>query len=213
MKRFSHSLLLMALILIVAMCTSERDESEQPLETSSKVLGGAESGSRSEIILFDPASIPLNNGQPVFDGTCTASVVVPRAGAYRCEFENGGVGDPCFAVEGDRLMCEPNPVFGSYQALVAVKEPLPEAQTTVEEPVPFFLDIGSNKPPCAKRAEPFEVSGYTVTYTCHAPGAFIVGDLDTSAATWTADYITTDTQSTQVTYGPESSDVVRAWVH
>jgi len=93
--------------------------------------------------------------------------------------------------------------------LVTVTEPLPETASTAAEPVPFFLDIGSNKPPCAKRAETFEVSGYAVTYTCHAPGAFIVGELDTSGRTWVAQYITTDTQSTQVTYGPEAGTMYR----
>ena len=185
----------------------------QLVETSSQIVGGGGSGSGTEIIPFDPASIAVNDSQPVLDGTCAASVAVPRAGAYRCDLENGGVGDPCFVVEGDLLICEPNPVFGSYQALVTVTEPLPQTVSTVAEPVPFFLDIGSNKPPCAKRAETFEVSGHTVTYTCQAPGAFIVGELDTSGLTWVAQYITTDTQSTQVTYGPEASDVLRAWVH
>jgi hypothetical protein len=181
---------------------------------ASQIVGGAESGSGgTEIIPFDPASIPINESQPVFDASCAASVAVPRAGAYSCSFENGGAGDPCFVVEGDRLMCGPNPVHGSYQTLVTATEPLPETGSTASEPVPFFLDIGSNKPPCVKRAEPSEVSGYTATYTCRAPGAFIVGDLDTSGATWVAQYITTDTQNTQVTYGPEASDVVRAWVH
>jgi hypothetical protein len=40
-----------------------------------------------------------------------------------------------------------------------------------------------------------------------------VGELDTTKATWVAQYITTDTQATQITYGPQASDVVRAWVH
>jgi hypothetical protein len=107
------------------------------------------------------------------------------------------------------LICEPNPVFGSYQALVTVTEPLPETVSTAAEPVPFFLDIGSNKPPYAKRAEKFEVSGYTVTYTCHALGASVVGELDTSGWSWVAQYITTDAQSTQATYGPEASTMYR----
>jgi hypothetical protein len=185
----------------------------QLVETSSKVVGSVGTGGGTQVIPFDPASIAVNENQPVLGGTCADSVAVPRAGAYRCDLENGGVGDPCFVVAEDQLMCEPNPVFGSYQALVAVTGPLPETVSTAAEPVPFFLDIGSDKPPCSKRDETFEVSGHTVTYNCQAPGAFVVGELDKSGPIWLAQYITTDAQSTQVTYGPESSDVLRAWVH
>jgi hypothetical protein len=165
------------------------------------------------VIPFDPGSIARSENQPLLGGTCEASVVVPRAGAYKCALSNGGTGDPCFVVEDNILICGPNPVHGSYQAMVEATMPLPQAIVVADKAVPFYLDLGLDKPPCAKRAEPLEISGQAATYACQAPGAWIVGEPDTSKATWVAQYITTDTQATQITYGPEASDVVRAWVH
>jgi hypothetical protein len=167
----------------------------------------------TQVIAFDPTSIPINPDLAIRTATCEASAVVPRPGAFQCTFEGGGQGDPCFVVEGNTLMCGPDPVYGSYVAVVTASEPLPEAGGLAGDPIPFYLDLGSSKPPCELRAEPLEVSGQMVTYTCRAPGAFLVGELDTSRTTWVAQYITTDTQASQITYGPEPSGVVRAWVH
>jgi hypothetical protein len=165
------------------------------------------------VIEFDPASIPINENQPVYDATCQGSEVVPRPGAFKCTFENGGVGDPCFVIKDNTLICGPNPVHASYQAVVTATEPLPEVRRARGEPFAFYLDLGANKPPCERRAETFTVDGHTVTHTCQAPGAWIVGELDTDQPMWVAQYITTDTQGSTITYGPEASDVVRAWVH
>jgi hypothetical protein len=97
--------------LVVAACGSRGD-----------------AGAGTEVIEFDLASIPINENQPVYDATCQGSEVVPRPGAFKCTFENGGVGDPCFVIKDNTLICGPNPVHASYQAVVTATEPLPEVR-------------------------------------------------------------------------------------
>jgi hypothetical protein len=165
------------------------------------------------VIAFDPTSIAIDENRPVFEATCEASITVPRPSAFRCTFESGGVGDPCFVIKDETLICGPNPVHGSYQALVTATEPLPEGNGVGSEPFIFYVDLGADMAPCGRRPEPFRVGEQVVTYGCQAPGAWIVGELDRSRETWVAQHITTDTQLTQITSGPEPKDVARAWVH
>lgn len=54
--------------------------------------------------------------------------------------------------------------------------------------------------------EPRVIGVVTTNYMCQAPGAFLTF-VDTSADPWTAGYFTTDTQITEVTYGPERVEV------
>ena len=142
-----------------------------------------------------------------------ATLAVPRPGAFRCTFEQGGVGDPCFVIADQTLICGPNPVLGSYQAVVTTADPLPVGSGSAGDPFAFYLDLGANRAPCARRAEPFAVGDYMVTYGCQSPGTWIVGELDTSGSTWSAQWITTDVQATRVTHGPEQKVILRAWVH
>ncbi len=170
--------------------------------------------SGTQVISFDPASLPANPSQAPVPGTCEASERVPRAGAYRCTTEGGGVFDPCFSVGAGILGCGPNPVMGSWAAVVQSTGALPETVDRASQPVAFYLDLGSSYPPCsAGTTAPKELNGQVVTFTCQAPGAWILGPLDTSTARWSAQYVTTDTQGETVTSGPTAADVAQAWTY
>jgi hypothetical protein len=169
--------------------------------------------SATEVIEFDPASIAINENRPVLEAACEATIAVPRPGAFKCTFEQGGVGDPCFVIADNTLICGPNPVLESYQAVVTTTDPLPAGSGSTGDPFAFYLDLGAHRAPCARRSEPFIVGGHMVTYGCQSPGVWIVGEPDTSGSRWSAQFITTDVQATQVTRGPVPSVIVRAWVH
>jgi hypothetical protein len=55
--------------------------------------------------------------------------------------------------------------------------------------------------------------GQMVHWSCAAPGAWLVDGLNTSQSAWVAQYVTSDSQGTWITYGPEAVDVTKAWVH
>ena len=168
----------------------------------------------TEVILFNPESITPGAEQPVLTGECGPSLLVPRDGAYSCIADGGARSDPCFfLVEGLKLGCEPNPVAGRYASLLTARNPLPEIDGGID-PVPFYLNLGPDKPLCAKGvASPTEVDGKVLTWTCQAPGAWIAGELRTDQPAWLADYVVTNTGVTSITYGPEESFVTQAWVY
>ena len=81
-------------------------------------------------------------------------------------------------------------------------------------PLPFYLQLDGNKPPCAKGvASPLTFNGQPVTYSCEAPNAWILGTVRTEDPAWSADYIVTDTGNQTVTFGPEPTFVIEAWVY
>jgi hypothetical protein len=164
--------------------------------------------------LFNPKDITPAAGQEPVPAVCDESPVLPRPGAYHCKTEAGADLDPCFfLVEGGDLGCEPNPLALTYAAIVTPSNPLPEIEGE-KDPIPFILNLGAQKPPCSKRMPPpFELDGAPITFSCAAPGAWIVGPLRTEAPAWEADYVVTDTNHTAVTYGPEASFVEQAYVY
>lgn len=164
---------------------------------------------------FDPQSIAPPADQPVLAGECAASVRVQRAGAYSCTAETGAAFDPCFVLApGGDLGCQPNPPAGRYSAIVkATNTPLPEGGGAAE-PLPFYLSLGPGKPPCAVGVNaPMQLEGQEVTWRCEAPGAWIMGELQTARPDWRADYVVTDSTGSKITYGPEETVVVEAWVY
>ena len=57
------------------------------------------------------------------------------------------------------------------------------------------------------------LNGRPVTWSCAAPGAWLLDELNMTQPAWVAQYVTTDSQGTKVTYGPVSVDVTKAWVY
>jgi hypothetical protein len=168
----------------------------------------------TEAILFDPASVAVDPARPAVPGTCTASLYVPRAGAYGCMTETGASWDPCFVLAEGQLGCGADPISNSWSLLVAPSQPLPATADELADPVAFYVELAPGHPPCRMgRASPLELGGEPVTYICEAPGAVLVGLLVTVTDPWQAQYVTTDTQGDTVTSGPSPVDVVRAWMY
>jgi hypothetical protein len=180
--------------------------------------GGAAAATPAPVtqqIQFDPNGITPSIDQPVLAGACVASLRVPRTGAYSCTAETGALFDPCFVLDEDgSLGCQPNPPAGRYAALItATNAPLPAA-AGVAQPAPFYLNLAPGTPPCAAGVNtPMQLDGHEVTWRCEAPGAWIVGDLRTDRPDWLADYVVTDSSGAQITYGPEATFVVTAWMY
>jgi hypothetical protein len=183
-----------------------------PLVQTARPTGSAPAG--TQVILFDPLAIaPLPDQKPQ-PGACLASARVPRAGAYRCTAESGATFDPCFSFSPDLLGCEPKPAQTSWSAVIAIADPLPDTVSQVSTPMAIYLDLGPSHPPCDVGTTTSKtLNGQPVTYTCAAPGAWVLGPLDTATDSWTADYVTTDSQGETVTSGPTTVDVVRAWMY
>ena len=59
---------------------------------------------------------------------------------------------------------------------------------------------------CNLMDAPRDIGEVTAYYICQAPGAYLTF-VDVRTDPWTAGYFTTDSQSTQVTYGPEQVTV------
>ena len=167
----------------------------------------------TQVVPFDPAVLPPTASQTALGAVCGPSAAVPRAGAYACQVEGTSDRlDPCFALSDTALACAVNPATGVH-TLVTATDPLPGTTDAQAAPVPFYVELGGAKPPCAKRGQPVAIGGYAATYACQAPGAWLVGPLATARPVWIAQYATSDTQHTAITYGPEPTRVARAWVY
>ena len=166
----------------------------------------------TEIVVFDPASIETDPNRAPVQGVCQPSTYVP--GAYLCTTETGASLDPCFVRADGSLVCNPNPVFGNYTQIVTPSEPLPES-SKIGQPVPFYLELAGNNPPCQIRTagDGYEINGQPVTYGCDAPAAWIIGPLDTSQPAWIGEYVITSPSSGEVTFGPMPTAIARAWVY
>ena len=167
----------------------------------------------TQVVPFDPAALPPAASQTARGAVCGPSAAVPRAGAYACQVEaTSDRLDPCFALSDTALACAVNPATGVHTPVTATV-PLPVTTDAQAAPVPFYVELDGTKPPCAKRGQPVVIGGYAATYACQAPGAWLVGPLATARPVWIAQYATSDTQLTVVTYGPEPTRVARAWVY
>ena len=188
-----------------------------PLVTASFRLldaaGRPLAASPTQVVPFEPAALPPAPGQPARGAACGPSAAVPRPGAYACQPEGSSDRlDPCFALSDTALACAVNPATGAYTPVTATG-PLPAMTGAQVGPVPFYVELDGAKPPCAKRGQPVPIGGYAADYACQAPGAWLAGPLATARPVWIAQYLTSDTQNTVVTYGPEPTRVTRAWVY
>ena len=204
-------LLLCSLFLFTACAPLQPTQGQ--IKDSSQSPVPAEQATR--IIDFDPASIPVNEQLEPQPAECGPSVVIPSAGAYRCSTQSGGGPDPCFVVKDDNILaCNPNPAFEFWSgALLQATNTLSADPSQSPDPVIFYLDIGPNNPPCEKRSpeQPLTVAGQPVSFTCQAPGAWVIGPIDDSQPTWTVQYVITTSDGSSVTSGPTTTNVVRAW--
>lgn len=77
-------------------------------------------------------------------------------------------------------------------------EPSTISENTIQLPESVVIDVGSPLT-CQLLPEPKTIGFQTALYTCAAPGAYLAS---VDVTTNTAQYFTTDSQGTEVTYGP-----------
>lgn len=162
----------------------------------------------TEIMKFDPTTIPLGDRAPV-RGSCRTSERIP--GTYRCELADSAA-EPCFALSGVRLLCGPNPVARTYQTLVEPDGPLPPAPApTIDQLVEFFVELDGGRV-CGIHTgiEPVVIGGVTATFECDAPYTFLLG-FEKSAPAWEAALYSLD-PTTGEGSGKTPINVLRAWV-
>ena len=76
------------------------------------------------------------------------------------------------------------------------------------------MELAPNYPACNVRGDLNKtLGGQPVTWSCAAPGAWLLDGLNMTQPTWVAQYVTTDSQGTQITFGPVSVNVTKAWVY
>lgn len=164
------------------------------------------SGTPTEIIKFDPASIATGDTQPV-DGECTPSAAVP--GAFRCTTPDVDRLEPCFVRQDGLLLCEPNPAQSAYRALVSATNQLTAA--AAPDDTPFSLELDTGSPPCGLYMGPplSAPGGHPIRYVCGVPGLYGFG-LETGTTPWQANLIVID-PATDEQASVQPVDVLRAW--
>ena len=165
------------------------------------------SAAGTEVIVFDPPTYKLDSSNPPADATCVASAALPDRGAYACTTTAGAKYDPCFVSTGAQLVC-PN-----SKVVLMTTGTLPVVAKS-GSPAPFHVELAPKYPPCDVRGDLNKtLNGQPVTWSSAAPGAWLLDGLNMSQPTWVAQYVTTDSQGTKVTFGPVSVDVTKAWVY
>lgn len=167
----------------------------------------------TEVLKFDPASIAT--GGDAVPGTCRELAGVP--GAYQCDLENDLAG-PCFALGGTRLICGPNPVANTYDALVSPTGDLPVVSPpSPDRAVPFFVEL-ANGMTCVYRVapEPVIIGGIVAQYECDEPYAYLLGEGSPSfsqdAPLWEAGLYTLDPATGTSPSGKVPVDILRVWI-
>lgn len=175
------------------------------------VVGPQEIPNATEVLKFDPTTIPLTGRDPVA-GDCRPLAAVP--GTYGCVLDSGDTAAPCFALSGERLMCRPNPVTRSYETLVRPIAPLPAvAPPSPDQATEFFVELEGDVRSCMVRTgiEPVIIGGVAATFDCETPYTYLLG-FEKSAPTWEAALYTLDPATGESPSGKVPTNVVRAWI-
>jgi hypothetical protein len=182
--------------------------------TSEGAVGPQEIANATEVIKFDPTSIPTSG--EAAPGACAASAIAP--GTYRCELADGAPSEPCFALGGTQLVCGPDPVAGTVAHLVSPTSALPAVvPTSPDRTVPFFVELADGMT-CAVRAapEPVIIDGVAASYDCNAPYTYLLGEpaavFNRDAPVWRAGVYLLDPATGQSPSGAIAKDVARVWI-
>lgn len=194
------------ILFLLAACSGGGEQSGQAAAGPQKIENA------TQIIKFDPASISTASGPVV--GICREWAAVP--GTYQCDLADKMTG-PCFVQGGTRLICAPDPMAGTYGALVSPSEALPSvAPPAPEHVVAFFVELDGGVT-CTMRAapEPVIIDGMEARYECSEPYTYILGEGDSAfshdAPLWEAGVHTLDPATGQSS-GKVPVGVRRAWI-
>lgn len=216
MTRWSRFCLFFLLSLTITLTACSIGATVTGIEQSgdSGAVGPQMIEGATEVVKFDPATIPLGDREPVV-GACEVSSLVP--GTYRCQLGTDGAAEPCFALGGGSLLCGPDPAARTYDTLVSATGSLPSVfPPSPDRAVHFFVEL-DNGMTCALRSgpEPVIVGGITAVYDCNEPYTYILDGgeltLDKSAPAWIAAVYTLDV-ATGESSGKTPANVVRAWI-
>jgi hypothetical protein len=202
-----------SLLFILSACSGGAGvEIEQSGEG---VIGPQEIANATEVVKFDPASFPLDGREPAA-GECAGSNIV--MGTYSCVLEAGGIAEPCFPLDGARLLCDPDPVAETYDTLINATNPLPTVMPpSPDRTVVFFVELADGMT-CAIRTtpEPVIIGGLAAGYDCDAPYTYLLGDqtrvFDRDAPVWRAGVYVLDPDTGQSPSGEIPKDILRAWI-
>jgi hypothetical protein len=201
-------------VLAVALAACSGGAAVTGIEQSGGAVGPQEIENATEVLKFDPASIPT--GGDAVPGACGESAVVP--GTYRCELAEG-VAEPCFPLGGTRLLCDPDPVAGTVAQLVSPTDSLPAIiPPSPDRAVVFFVELADGMT-CAVRTapEPVIVGGIAASYDCNAPYTYLLGEdqsfvFGKDAPTWEAGVYTLDPATGASPSGKVPKDIARVWI-
>lgn len=214
MKPIKNSVVMLFILsfsfMLLAACSSGTTVDRVEQSGEGGAIGPQMIEGATEVIKFDPAIIPLGDGQPVA-GTCEGSTIV--GGSYRCDLEAGGAAEPCFPAGGGRLLCSPDPVALTYDTLVGPTGTLPQAPPPApDRATQFFIELETGMT-CVIRTgpEPVIIAGITALYDCNEPYTFLLG-FEKSAPTWEAALYTIDPATGESPSGKVPTNVKRAWV-
>lgn len=198
-----------ALLFLLAACSGGAAVVEQ---SGQGATGPQKIENATQVVKFDPSSIPTAS-DPV-TGTCREWAAVP--GTYQCDLADEVTG-PCFALGGTRLICRPDPVAGTYGALVSPSETPPSiVPPSPEHVVVFFAELDDGVT-CAMRTapEPVIIDGKEARYECSEPYTYILGEGDSffshDAPLWEASIYTLDPATGQSS-GKTPVGVRRVWI-
>lgn len=201
-------------LLLLPGCAIQADVIGVEQSDEGGAIGPQRIDAATEVVKFDPAAIPLGDGRAA-GGDCRASAVV--GGALRCDLETGEATEPCFITSGERLICGPNPVAGTYAHLVSPGSPLPSVPPPPpDRVVRFFVEL-DNGLTCVIRTgpEPVIIGGTAALYDCSEPYTYLLdaGDktLDFSAPIWTT-IVTTLDPTTGESLGGAPANIARVWI-
>lgn len=205
------TLCLTTLLLVLVACSNRATVIGIDQSGDGGAVGPQEIAGATEVVKFDPQSIPLDGRDPMA-GACEALAVVP--GTYTCMLEDGRTTAPCFALSGERLLCDPDPVARSYEALVRPDGPLPPVvPSSPDQAAEFFVELEGDVRACTIHTgiEPVIIAGVAATFDCDAPYTYLLG-FEKSSPIWEAALYTLDPATGASPSGKVPVNVVRAWL-
>lgn len=171
---------------------------------------------RTDIIQFDPLSIPINEDEDPLTATCEHSAIVNHDSVYSCTPVDDESIDPCFPIDISSLICDPDPstnAVKSYKAFVTSSNPLPTGNPEENEPVALFVELDTDDQLTCSRLEPtMIIDEKPITYGCNVDNTWITGELETSDDIMTANVVT-KVSLTSDAVSSTKTNILKVWIY